>query len=258
MAKNTFIILGAAIILALAPFEIGFKDKLHRKENNIYTIQENAPIICKEIEEDYDENANYIICKTISVENTNAEENINKINESLNEIQKQFNDANVYEKTTLPKDTEFLKIYEYNQYLEYQSENIFSVSLEYNGYSGGGASNHSVTYMVFDKKTGEQLKIDDITKFPDTLMEYIFSAEVLSEDGEEYTSWKKLADGSFSLTDNLDIFKEYFDGTWTIDEKYFIVSRSNDLSGPVYTLKYSIEDINNYLHDDILEIERIK
>ena len=189
--------------------------------------------------------------ETISIKNPNNDESIAKINEFLNSW-KSYIDKGEYE-VEYPKDLDYTKDIHYIFSEFYQNGRVIVINEHYYGASGGGAANSSDKYYVFDKNTGNRLTLKDISNDTNALMEYIFYKPVMDEANVSNNWWNIGLDGSSSLPKNLSDYKNSFEGTWAIDKDGIVISRSWGMSGPVFTLKYDLDDINSDLYQNINE-----
>lgn len=221
---------------------------------NKYIVKRNEPITYTSDGWDSgpDRIGEYQTYSTINIENPNNDENINKINVFLNKWKSYINE-NVDYKVELPNDIEYYQNFEYAYSEFYQNDRIIVIEEAYSGASGGGAANSSIKYYVFDKSNGNLLTLDDISNNTSTLIEYLFYKPVLDDANMCNNWWNIGLEMSSSLPKDLNEFINSFEGSWAIDENGIVVSRSWAMSGPVYTLKYDINDIKNALYQNINE-----
>lgn len=221
---------------------------------NKYIVKRNEPITYTSNGWDSgpDRIGEYQTYSTINIENPNNDENINKINVFLNKWKSYINE-NVDYKVELPNDIEYYQNFEYAYSEFYQNDRIIVIEEVYRGASGGGAASSSIKYYVFDKSNGNLLTLDDISNNTSTLIEYLFYKPVLDDANMCNNWWNIGLEMSSSLPKDLNEFINSFEGSWAIDENGIVVSRSWAMSGPVYTLKYDINDIKNVLYQNINE-----
>lgn len=197
----------------------------------------------------------YVTYSTISIENSSnnaAISNINKFLENLIRL-----DDDEYE-TQLPEDFGYPINIVFKEF--YQNEDIIVIEKIGNGFTGTGAGYADIKYYVFDKNDGHLLELEDISRNPKSLIEYLYNTPAISDlENDEVTNWRNLGQNSINLP--YEYFEKNFEGTWAITNDEFIVSQHGTQSaGPCVTIRYKLSkietDLDNGLYNNLIILSR--